>query len=423
MKYLEISQLLNMINDSLPKEKIKLIGEVSKPKISNGNVYFSLQDRNGSIKAILWKSKIKHGKEINDGDKIYVKGHLDFYQSKGTISFIITKIIKYNGEGDLHKIYEKHKKYFEKKGYFSKINKLIIPKKITNILILTSKNGRAITDILHIFTKNKSKINYDLINVAVQGKKCPEELCYELSKIEKKYDLVIISRGGGEYKDLFGFCMPELIEAIYNFNQPVLSAIGHKDDTTLIDLVADAVSSTPTDAAQYIIDTNKKYLFNLKTIKRKFNQQLTNIQLDKQHNIKKLRKKLFKYRQNIVSELKEFKNKFNNILYDIPNKFQRKINNLKLLLKKEANFFISFKNNLKNKLKLDIKSYLINLENLKDLLNRKQEIKLYCNNKEIKDPNRLNKKILKNANIILTWNNFKYNVKFTKTELLLNYNK
>ena len=122
MKYLEISELLDMIQDSLPKKKIKLIGEVSKPKVSNGNIYFSLQDKNGSISAILWKSKIKSDKKINDGDKIGVKGKLGFYQSKGTISFIITKIIKFNGEGDLYKLYEKHKKYFEKKGYFSKIN-------------------------------------------------------------------------------------------------------------------------------------------------------------------------------------------------------------------------------------------------------------------------------------------------------------
>ena len=81
-----------------------------------------------------------------------------------------------------------------------------------------------------------------------------------------------------------------------------------------------------------------------------------------------------KIREEFISKLRDFKNKYNNILYDIPRKHTRKLNNLKLDLKRETQFFTSFKNNLKNKLKLDIKTYLINLENLKDLLNRKQEI-------------------------------------------------
>ena len=103
MVYLEISELLLIIKDALPNKKFKIIGEVSKPNMSNGNLYFSLQDKNGSIRTILWKSNMKNDYTIKDGDKIGVKGKLDFYNSNGSISFIITKILKYNGEGDLYK--------------------------------------------------------------------------------------------------------------------------------------------------------------------------------------------------------------------------------------------------------------------------------------------------------------------------------
>jgi exodeoxyribonuclease VII large subunit len=419
MVYLEISELLLIIKDALPNKKFKIIGEVSKPNISNGNLYFSLQDKNGSIRTILWKSNMKNDYTIKDGDKIGVKGKLDFYNSNGSISFIITKILKYNGEGDLYKLFERNKKILEKKGYFSQLNKLKIPKKIKNILLLTSKDGRAYTDILHVFNKNKSKINYDLKNVSVQGKNCPSDICYQLSKLNQKYDLIVITRGGGEYKDLFGFCIPDLIETVFNFRQPVLSAIGHKDDTTLLDLVADAVSSTPTDAAQYIIDINKSYVNNLNIKKRKINRKLVENQMNYLRSLKKLKNKLFQFRKELIHNLRDYKNKFKKILHNIPNKKLKKISNLEKQLKSEFNFFVEFKNNKKNKLKISIKTYIIKLENLKELLDKKQEITLYCDDKEITNPSKLNKKILKNSNIKLVWNNFKYDVKFSNPQLIL----
>lgn len=419
MVYLEISELLLIIKDALPNKKFKIIGEVSKPKISNGNIYFSLRDKNGSVKTILWKSNIKDDYNIKDGDKIGVKGKLDFYQSNGSISFIITKILKYNGEGDLYKLFERNKKLLEKKGYFSKINKLPIPKIIKNILILTSKEGRAYTDILHVFNKNKSNIKYDLINVSVQGKNCPGDICYQLNKLNKNYDLIVISRGGGDYKDLFGFCIPNLIETIFRFKQPVLSAIGHKDDTTLLDLVADDVSSTPTDAAQYIIDINKKYINNLKNKKRQMNRILVDNKMNHLRSVKKLKNKLFDFRKELIIKLREYKNKFRKVLNNIPNKKLKKLNHLEKQLKSEFNFFVEFKNNIKNKLKISIKTYIIKLESIRESLDKKQEITLYCSDKEIKNPSKLNKKILKNSDIKLVWNNFQYDVKFSNPQLIL----
>lgn len=421
MKYFKINDVLNMINNNLPKNKIKIIGEISKPQLSQGNLYFNLQDKEGSIKSIIWKSNLSLiNYDLKDGDEIVVKGKLDLYKTNGSISLIISKIIKYNGEGDLHKIFQKNKRIFEKKGYFLKIHKLKIPIIIKNILILTSKNGKAITDIQHIFKKNKSKINYKLINIIVQGKNCPNSVSNELSRIKNKYDLIIITRGGGEFKDLFGFCHPDLIEKVFKFGQPIISAIGHKEDTTLLDLVADKVSSTPTDAAQYIIDSNRKYINNLKNKKEKLKNIIIQKQYDNLKKIKNVYNKFKKIKNEFIIELRNIRNSQYNKLYKIPNKKIKQLNNLRIQLKIESKFLQTFRNNIKNNLLLEIKSSIINLENIRESLNRKQDICIYYKNKKISTPTKLNKKISKSNNMILVWNNFKYKINIYKPELFIN---
>lgn len=110
---LEITQLGEIIKDCLPDKTLRVIGEVSQPKIFRGNVYLNLKDTYYNIKCIIWKSKYEQFKnEIKDGDKIVVKGKLDFYGANGSVSFIIDKLIKHDGEGELFQLYQKYKKRF-----------------------------------------------------------------------------------------------------------------------------------------------------------------------------------------------------------------------------------------------------------------------------------------------------------------------
>ena len=128
MTYLEIKQLSELIKNSLPFQKIKIIGEVSQPKLSHGNLFFYLKDKYSSIKTIIWKSKLEKIKnKIKEGDSIVVKGRLDYYQNNSTINFIVIKIIRHNGVGELHKLYKETKLKYEKLGYFLSIKKISIP--------------------------------------------------------------------------------------------------------------------------------------------------------------------------------------------------------------------------------------------------------------------------------------------------------
>jgi exodeoxyribonuclease VII large subunit len=326
---LEIKQLGDKIKDSLPDKTIRVIGEVSQPKIFRGNVYLSLKDNYCNIKSIIWKSKYEQFKsEIKDGDKIVVKGKLDFYGGNGTISFIIEKLLKHDGEGELFKLYQKYKKDFENKGYFLPNEKLNLPKKIEKILLLTSEQGAAIQDFIYALENNHSKLDYDIIDVPVQGNDCPGIIIQKLLTLDKNYDVIVITRGGGSFEDLFGFSQPDLVETVHNLDQPVLSAIGHQVDTSLLDLVADCCSPTPSLAAQYIIDVNKKFIRNIEEMRDTIKDELLNLYNNQSRELNRCNERL----NRIIISYDRVQQSYHNELLQQLNNYSFKLKELDLKL-------------------------------------------------------------------------------------------
>lgn len=362
---LNITQLGELINRSLPKEKILVKGEVSQPKKFRGNLYLSLKDNTGNIKSIIWKNKLELFKsQIEEGDKITVEGSLDFYLGNGSVSFVINKLVKHEGEGELFALYQKIKDEFTKKGYFDYKLKFKKPKLVKNILLITSENGAAIQDFIYNLDNNKSRLNYDLIDVPVQGNNCPKTIIEFLKDNSKSsyfddYDLIVITRGGGSFEDLFGFSKPELIETIHNFGKPVLSAIGHMVDTSLLDLVADFSAPTPSLAAQFIIDINKDYLqemFEKKDeVKDKLNLYMNNYlrKLNKIHDkILSFISSIDDIKKRIYDKIQQFLNKKIILLNKIESLIDLKINTLEIQKKSNENNFVmvSEQNNFPDKI-------------------------------------------------------------------------
>ena len=272
MTALNIKDLSDLIKKNIPKNKITLIAELREPKIRSGNMYLTLKDDNGYINCIIWKSNVTEEiKNLKEGAKIKVIGNLNFYQNRCSLSFVISKLLSIEGKGELMEEYDKTFKYYNNKGFFLDSKKIKPPKVIKKILILTSKDGAALQDFYYGIENGGIKLEHDLVNVIVQGNECPSNIIHYLENniINKNldYDMIILTRGGGSFEDLFGFCKPELIECIQKLKIPLLSAIGHQVDTTLVDYIADIVAPTPSLAAQYIVDHNKKYIEELKYIK------------------------------------------------------------------------------------------------------------------------------------------------------------
>ena len=374
---MEVTDFCNKIKICLPTGKFKVIGEINQPKLSHGHLYFNLKDNQSNIKCILWKTKLeKCDIQINDGDKIVIEVKIDFYSFTGSINFIVENIIENQGIGNLQQKYDNIKLEFNKKGYFEKKNKLELPLIIKNIVILTSENGAAIKDFLFNLENNKSKINYTILDVPVQGYDCHKIIANKLQHIyddkitfENKIDAIIITRGGGSFQDLFGFSEPELVEAVFKYKKyPIISAIGHQIDNPILDLVADISCPTPSLAAQYLIDHNMNFINKLETIKNDLKNKLINEVIIEQKRIVEIKGKI---KHNISN------------LYNTINLLKCQIE--KELYKQKEELSI-----IKNKLALNLKG-----------------IHIFKDNVELLNPNEINI----GDNLYLQWNDKRFSIR------------
>lgn len=381
-----VSELSEYLKSIVLNKKVKVTGEISQPKISNGHIYFTLKDDSNNLKSIIWKFKNIDKEQLIEGQKITMECKLDFYGGSGSLNLIVDKIITNDGYGELFIKYEQIKQEFNEKGYFLQSRKKELPKFLKNILVITSENGAALQDFIYNLENNKSLINYDIIDVVVQGVDCPKNICETLKHItntDAQYDLVVITRGGGSFSDLFGFSQPELIESIYNFNLPILSAIGHQVDNPLLDLIADITTPTPSLAAQYIVDYNKNYINSLNIIRNNIKSVLLDTIAFNRNNYIKLNEKLF-ITFNFLINLKN----------DLLNVIKSDIG--KLMIKYSL---------LETKVNID--SHIINNNNNNS--NKLNQITLFNKNKPIESEEELDNYI--GHTIKLLWGNKKYKIK------------
>ena len=352
---ISIKDIGNIINNSLPKTSYKMKIEVRQPKISNGHMYMSLKDNSGIINAIVWKNNINESiKNLKDGDMVEITGRIEYYTMRGSISIVISSIEKQNIVGDMFIEYELLKNEFEKKGYFN--NKIgfpeLFPELLQNIVILSSSNGAAIHDFYYVLDNNKSKIKRTLIDVPVQGIDSILNIIHVLNTTDfTSYDMIVITRGGGSMEDLWGFNNRELIESVYNCKIPIMAAIGHVIDTTIIDMVADISCPTPSLAAQYIVDHNISYISKLDDRLNKIKLLLIN---NISCNIKKLNTinyNNYKIKINIINKIENkiekiktsFINDINNMIFN-NNNIIRKYDNISseiTILRKNNNVITS----------------------------------------------------------------------------------
>lgn len=293
---LTVTQFCTFVKDILPGKKFLVTGEVNQLKNSHGHLFFTFKDNENCLSTTIWKSKADTLKvNLKEGDKITVDGRLDFYGASGKLNFIVDKIVTNEGVGDLLKKYQAIKDDFTKKGYFDVNRKKKLKPTIQNILVLTSETGAAYQDFMFAIENAKCNIKIDLIDVIVQGVDCPKNICFELEQIKNAkldYDLVILTRGGGSFQDLFGFSQPELIETLYTFNLPTLSAIGHQIDNPLSDLACDYSTPTPSLAAQFIINHNKEHIIRLQEIITKIKYPLSKFLASNLENLNRLNDKI-----------------------------------------------------------------------------------------------------------------------------------
>lgn len=234
--------------------RVYINGSLANIRFNGAHLYFSLKEANDIIDCVIYYYEDKDiDFAFKEGTDVLVKGNFS-YNNYSSRVVIITNEIKENGVSEEYLKFVKIKEDFKNKGYFDLENKKAIPKLPKNIGLITSKDGAALVDFVSVINQKPNNINIKLFPVKVQGTDAVSLILKGISDLEKmNLDVIVITRGGGSSEDLAVFNDKEIIESVFRAKTPIISAIGHKIDTTLLDLVADLSLQTPTEAGSYII--------------------------------------------------------------------------------------------------------------------------------------------------------------------------
>jgi exodeoxyribonuclease VII large subunit len=238
---------------------VKLRGEISNfnGQHSSGHCYFKLKDENAVIDALIWRSTFQRLKfKPEQGLEVVVKGRVTTYPNKSTYQIVIDDL-EPAGIGALMALLEQRKRALAAEGLFDAARKLPLPYLPRIVGVVTSPTGAVIRDILHRLA-DRFPCHVLVWPVRVQGETCALEVAAAIHGFNglivgasvPRPDLIIVARGGGSLEDLWGFNEEIVARAVAASTIPLISAVGHETDWTIIDLVADYRAPTPTAAAE-----------------------------------------------------------------------------------------------------------------------------------------------------------------------------
>lgn len=354
-----------LFDNTLTLNNVGLIGEVSNFRGANrsGHLYFSLKDEKSIISCVLFKyDAMKLNFSFKDGDMILVIGNISSYIANGTYQLIIKKVIPY-GEGNILLKREQLKEKLYKEGLFDISKKKQIPYFPKKISIICGENSAAERDFSFNIKRRNPLVEVNFIYSKVQGNEAIDDLLNALNKASNDdSDLIILGRGGGAKEDLMVFDEEQLVRKVASLNKPIISAIGHEINLSLVDLASDVHVSTPTAACERAVVNIEDIIKELYFIKSNIYKSLIN--------------KIDNYEKKIM-ELKNIPalKSYSSYLFEI----EKQLGNLSSLINSSINKIIDINNNKINNLKLRLSILDIN-----NLLNKGYSL-VYKGNKLIKD--------------------------------------
>jgi len=333
-----VSEITSLTKNILEEnfDRVRIRGEVSKIKENKGHLYFSLKDENFVLNAICWSSAVPLLQVFpEEGMEVVAEGKITTY-AKSSISSYQIKVdqIELQGEGALLKLIEQRKKKLQAEGYFNDEHKKPIPFIPNKIGIITSPTGAVIMDII-----NRVKDRYPtyllIYPISVQGNKSAGEIIEGIEFFNKKInvDTIIIARGGGGVEDLLSFNDENVVKAAFASKIPIISAIGHETDFTLLDFVADYRASTPTAAAERAVPEKNNLIAKIFALHKQLISSFNLFLKEKDKDIYQLAKSLnINNLKNFIREkkdkIKSYEKSFSNLLKDKFKYYQLNLNNI-----------------------------------------------------------------------------------------------
>lgn len=249
------SYIKNMFVQDYMLQSIFVKGEISNCKYhSSGHIYFTLKDEKGIIACVMFAgSRAGLSFRLEEGQQVVVGGTIDVYERDGKYQ-LYAKQITLDGAGLLYEKFDQLKRELEEMGMFAPEYKQPIPRFIKTLGVVTAPTGAAVRDIINIATRRNPYVQIILYPALVQGEQAPASIVNGIHALERLgVDVMIVGRGGGSMEDLQAFNERAVAEAVFNCSVPVISAVGHETDTTIIDFVADLRAPTPSAAAELAV--------------------------------------------------------------------------------------------------------------------------------------------------------------------------
>ncbi len=236
-------------------QRLFVKGEVSNCKYhTSGHIYFSLKDPRGTISCVMFAgNRSGLSFRLTDGQQIIVGGTVDVYERDGRYQ-LYAKQILLDGNGQLYERYEQLKRELEELGMFAPEYKRPVPKYIRTLGVVTADTGAAVRDIIQIAHRRNPYVQVILCPAIVQGEAAVPSIVRGIRALERMgVDVMIVGRGGGSIEDLWAFNEREVAQAVFDCSVPIISAVGHETDTTIIDFVSDLRAPTPSAAAELAV--------------------------------------------------------------------------------------------------------------------------------------------------------------------------
>ncbi|HET8940591.1 MAG TPA: exodeoxyribonuclease VII large subunit [Rudaea sp.] len=252
-------------------------GEISNfARPASGHLYFSLKDAHAQVRCAMFKPKSSYLRfRPADGMRVLVRVRVSLYEARGEFQLIVEHMQE-AGEGALLREFELLKARLGAEGLFDASRKRILPVMPRRIAVITSPTGAAIRDVLNVVARRFSLARIEVLPVPVQGTTAAAAIAKMLAAASnsRRYDVIVLTRGGGSLEDLWAFNDEALARAIRASAVPVVSAVGHEVDFTIADFAADVRAPTPSAAAELLVPDSTALARGLRQSSDRLRQQM-----------------------------------------------------------------------------------------------------------------------------------------------------
>ena len=328
----------NMFGQDFLLRNIAVQGEVSNCKYhTSGHIYFSLKDETGAIACVMFAGQRKGlAFRMKDGDNVIVSGSVSVYERDGRYQ-LYARQITLVGAGLLYEKYLALKQELEEMGMFAPQYKQPIPRMVRRLGVVTAPTGAAVQDIRNIALRRNPYVQIILYPALVQGEGAKESIVKGIQTLDKAgVDVMIVGRGGGSIEDLWAFNEECVARAVFECETPVISAVGHETDTTIIDYVADLRAPTPSAAAELAVMDVASFDQQLMQYRNRLDRDMMNVLQNKRQQLAQLKLRVTASSpENQLLQKKQYLDELSNHLqYRMQEKYTASRNRLELFIEK-----------------------------------------------------------------------------------------